>query len=147
MRALPLVLALAIAHGCTPRQVRITHRTGELMTGGGLIGLLATGVTAALLPSHEDTLATVGIGFIPVAVVGALLFITTDSASGRDREPKLTRRERHQLAAWELTKQAAVAARERDCTQVQAIAPRVRELFHTVVFMRDVAILRCLRER
>jgi hypothetical protein len=120
------------------------------MTGGGLIGILATGVTAAVLPSHEDTLTTVGIGFIPVAVIGALLFVSTDRAARRDREPKLTRRERHQLAAWELTKQAAAAARQRDCTQVQAIDPRVRELdhdFHTVVFMRDLAIQRCLRAR
>ncbi len=150
MRALPLVLVLAIAHGCTPRQVRTANRAGELATGAGLIGILVTGISAALIPSQEDTLTTVGIGFVPVAVLGALLYITTVHAGTPSREPKLTRRERHQLAAWELTKQAATAARVRDCTLVQAIAPRVRELdhdFHKVVFMRDVAIQRCLRER
>jgi len=92
----------------------------------------------------------VGLGFVPVAVLGALVYISTDERANEDRGPTLTRRERNRATAWELTKQAAGAAREQDCTQVQAIAPRVRELdfdFHTSVFMRDVAIQRCLRER
>jgi hypothetical protein len=62
--------------------------------------------------------------------------------------PEPTQRERKRAAAWELTKQAGDAARADDCTQVQAIAPRVRELdadFYVSVFMRDVAITRCLR--
>jgi hypothetical protein len=154
MRSSALTLAIAlwipIAHGCTSRQARVAHRAGEIATAGGLIGVLVTGVGAALVPSQEDTLTTVGVLFVPVAVLGALLYISTDGAVNRDRGPKLTRRERNQLAAWELTKQAATAARERDCTQVQAIAPRVFDLdhdFHKVVFMRDVAIQRCLRER
>ena len=152
MRALPLLLALSlpIAHGCTPRQIRIANRAGELTTGIGLAGVLATGTAAALIPSQEDNLPTAGIAFVPVAVLGALLYISTDSLTHRDRGPKLTRRERNQFAAWELTKQAATAAREQDCTQVQAIGPRVFDLdhdFHKVVFMRDVAIQRCLRER
>jgi hypothetical protein len=60
----------------------------------------------------------------------------------------ITRRERNRAAAWDLTKQAADAARREDCTEVQAIDPRVRDLdrdFHMSVFMRDVAIQRCLR--
>jgi hypothetical protein len=152
MRALPVLLALwiPIAHGCTPRQIRIANRAGEVGTGVGLGGVLLTGTAAALIPSQEDVLTTAGIAFVPVAVLGALLYISTYSRANRESAPALTRRERHQLAAWELTKQAAVAARQRDCTQVQAIAPRVFDLdhdFHTVVFMRDVAIQRCLRER
>ena len=154
MRSTALTLAIAlwipIAHGCTSRQTRVAHRAGEIATGGGLAGILVTGVSAALVPSHEDAILTVGLGFVPVAVLGALLYISTDGAVHRDRGPKLTKRERNQLAAWELTKQAATAAREQDCTQVQAIGPRVFDLdhdFHKVVFMRDVAIQRCLRER
>lgn len=152
MRALVggLAIALCLSCGCTQRQARGAHRAGEIATGGGLIGILAVGISASLLPAHEDTLTTVGIAFVPISVLGALLYITTDSAANREPTRELSRRERHQLAAWELTKQAAAAARAWDCTQVQAIAPRVRELdldFHVVVFMRDVAIQRCLRER
>jgi hypothetical protein len=154
MRSAALAIALAlwipIAHGCTSHQVRVAHRAGEVATAGGLVGILVTGVGAALIPSQEDNLTTVGVLFVPVALLGALVYISTDAATHRDRTPKLTRRERNQLAAWDLTKQAATAAREQDCTQVQAIAPRVFSLdhdFHKVVFMRDVAIQRCLRER
>lgn len=152
MRALPVLLALwiPIAHGCTPRQIRIANRAGEVSTGVGLVGILATGTAAVVLPSQEDALTTAGIAFVPVAVLGALLYVSTASGASKETAPALTRKERHQLAAWELTKQAATAARQRDCTQVQAIAPRVFDLdhdFHMVVFMRDVAIQRCLRER
>jgi hypothetical protein len=149
MRAAAVVLLLAC--GCTQTQARKAHRAGEIATAGGLVGVLAAGVAAALVPAHEDAIMTVGLGFVPVSVVGALVYIATDSkVNGDTGGPTMTRRERNRAAAWELTKQAADAARERDCTQVQAIAPRVRSLdmeFHVSVFMRDVAIQRCLRER
>ena len=147
MRSLALVLALA---ACTQAQAHRAHRGGEIATGAGLVGVLGCVTAASIVPAHEDALTTVGIAFIPVAVLGALVFISTNHIVERDREPPLTRRERHRRTAWELTKQAADAARVADCTQVQAIAPRVRELdleFHGVVFMRDIAIQRCLRER
>ena len=83
-------------------------------------------------------------------MIGALVYIATDSKATEESAPPLTRRERNRATAWELTKQAADAARGQDCTQVQAIDPRVRDLdmdFHVSVFMRDVAIQRCLRAR
>lgn len=154
MRALPILVGLAIApvltSGCTVRQARVAHRAGEIGLAGGLVGILASGAAAVAIPSQEDLFTTAGIAFIPVAVVGALLYIATDSKANEPPARQLSRRERRQEAAWELTKQAASAAREWDCTQVQAIDPRVRDLdhdFHTVVFMRDVAIQRCLRQR
>lgn len=148
MRAFAVVLVLA--GGCTQTQARKAHRAGEVATAGGLIGVLTAGVVASLDPAHEDTIMAVGLGFVPISVVGALVYVATDSKANEDPGPTLTRRERNRATAWELTKQAADAARDRDCTQVQAIAPRVRELdldFHVSVFMRDVAIQRCLRER
>ena len=148
MRAVAVVLALTC--GCTQAQARKAHRAGEIATAGGLIGVLACGVVAALDPAHEDTIMTVGLGFVPISVFGALVYISTDKRANEDTGPMLTRRERNRATAWELTKQAADAARSQDCTQVQAIAPRVRDLdldFHVSVFMRDVAIQRCLRER
>ena len=147
MRVVVVVLVLA---GCTQAQARKAHRAGEVTTAGGLLGVLACGVTAALDPAHEDIIMKTGLAFVPISVLGALVYISTDSRANEDPGPTLTRRERNRAAAWELTKQAADAARSQDCTQVQAIAPRVRDLdqeFHLGVFMRDVAIQRCLRER
>jgi hypothetical protein len=148
MRAVAVVLAIGC--GCTQAQARKAHRAGEVATAGGLIGVLACGVVASLDPMHEDTILAVGLGFVPVSLLGALVYISTDKRANEEAPPQLTRRERNRAAAWELTKQAANAARSEDCTQVQAIAPRVRDLdldFHVSVFMRDVAIQRCMRER
>jgi len=146
-----LVVLLVIGGGCSRTQVRQIHRAGEVATAGGLIGIVASGMAAAIVPRHEDTIMTVGLAFVPVSIIGALLYITTDEKDDEARGPTLlTRRERNRAAAWDLTQQAASAARVQDCTQVQAIAPRVRELdvdFHLAVFMRDVAIQRCLRGR
>jgi hypothetical protein len=148
MRLVAVVFVLAT--GCSQTQARKAHRAGEVATAGGLIGVLTAGVVASLVPAHEDAIMTVGLGFVPISIVGALVYISTDSKVNGDHEgPTMTRRERNRATAWELTKQAEDAARDQDCTQVQAIAPRVRELdldFHVSVFMRDVAIQRCLRE-
>jgi hypothetical protein len=103
------------------------------------------------VPSHKDAILTGGLVFVPISVLGAMVYIATDKqAMATEHTPTLTRRERRRIEAWELTKQAKEAARSADCTQVQAIDPRVKDLdfdFHGVVFMRDVAIQRCLRER
>lgn len=148
LRALAVVLVIGC--GCSRAQARKAHRAGEVAAAGGLVGMLACGVAASLVPRHEDPIMTVGLAFVPVSLVGALLYIVTDDNTHDDHAPTLTRRERERATAWELTQQAASAARMQDCTQVQAIAPRVRDLdidFHVAVFMRDVAIQRCLRER
>ncbi|HEY5947453.1 MAG TPA: hypothetical protein VIV40_18245 [Kofleriaceae bacterium] len=149
MRVVAVVLALA--GGCTQTQARKAHRAGEVATAGGLIGVLTAGVVASLVPAHEETIMNVGLAFVPISVLGALVYIATDGKVNEESAaPAMTRRERNRAAAWELTKQAAGAARDQDCTQVQAIDPRVRDLdveFHVSVFMRDVAIQRCLRAR
>ncbi len=149
LRALAVVLVIGC--GCSRTQARKVHRAGEVATAGGLVGVLACGVAASLLPQHERPIMTAGLAFVPISLVGALLYIATDEKARDDHHgPTLTLRERERATAWELTQQAASAARMEDCTQVQAIAPRVRELdmdFHVSVFMRDVAIQRCLRQR
>lgn len=146
-----LAVAAVVVVGCSQTQARRAHRAAEVTTAGGLCGVLVAGVAAALVPSHDDQIMTVGFAFVPVSLVGALVYVATDhDATEEHGEPALTRRERNRAAAWQLTQQAADAARMQDCTQVQAIAPRVRELdmdFHLAVFMRDVAIVRCLRQR
>lgn len=112
--------------------------------------MLAAGVTASAFPAHDTEIMTVGLAFVPISLIGALVFIATDEKANEQPPPFRTRRERRREEAWELTKQAKQAARSADCTQVQAIDPRVKDLdfdFYGVVFMRDVAIQRCLRER
>jgi hypothetical protein len=148
MRSVALLLVVATA--CTTPQARKAHRAGELGAAGGLVGMLGAGITAAAVPSHDTEILTVGIAFVPISVIGALVYIATDDKANEDHGPMPTRRERRRAEAWELTKQAEQAARERDCAQVEAIDPRVRDLdleLHGVVFMRDVAIQRCLRGR
>ncbi|HUS30913.1 MAG TPA: hypothetical protein VMZ53_20525 [Kofleriaceae bacterium] len=152
MRRLSLLLlatlSLVSTSGCTTPQARRAHRAGEVAAAGGLVGMLAAGVTASAIPAHDTQILTVGLAFIPISIIGALVFIATDDKANEHAAPYLTRRERHRAEAWELTKQAAAAARSADCTQVQAIDPRVRDLdleFHGIVFLRDVAIRRCLR--
>ena len=142
-------VVLAFACSCTQAQVRSAHRVSEIATAAGLVGLLACGVGAVLDPADDKTILEVGLVFVPVSVFGALLYITTvDHQQPHAEAQVVTLRERHRAAAWELTKQAADAARAEDCSRVQAIDPRVRDLdidFHGAVFMRDVAIQRCLR--
>lgn len=146
-RVAALVAVLATA--CTTPQARRAHRAGEVATAAGLIGMLVAGTAASITPSHDQAILTAGLVFVPISLVGALVYIATDKqAMEQTHAPTLTRRERRRQEAWELTKQAGLAAREQDCTQVEAIDPRVRDLdfdFHVSVFMRDAAIQRCLR--
>jgi hypothetical protein len=148
MRSTALFLVGVLGSGCTTPQARRAHRAGEVATAGGLLAMLAAGVSASAFPSHDDEIMKVGLTFVPISILGALVFISTDSQAGEHPGPHVTRRERRRAEAWELTKQAATAARSADCSQVQAIDPRVRELdveFHGEVFLGDIAIRRCLR--
>jgi hypothetical protein len=55
-----------------------------------------------------------------------------------------------QARAWDLTKQAAAAARRDDCTTANLLVGQVLEIdadFHATVTMRDVAIKRCVAPR
>jgi len=145
MRALAVVFAFAC--GCTHGQLRKVHHVSEVTTGGALVGILACGTIAAFDQMHEGTILAIGVVFVPIAILGAFTYVATDSEAHHEVTPEPTQRERKRAAAWELTKEAATAARGDDCTQVQAIAPRVRELdadFYVSVFLRDVAIARCL---
>ena len=107
-------------------QARKAHRAGEVTTAGGLIGMLAPDRRVAESPAHDDGDPDGGLAFVPISVLGALVYIATDSdARTRHRGADSERRERRRADAWELTKQAEHAARRGDCTQVQAIEPRV----------------------
>jgi len=58
-----------------------------------------------------------------------------------------TPEEKQRIAAWDLTKQAEAAARKDDCAQVKELSVRVAAIdadFQASVFLRDVAIDRCM---
>ncbi|MBV8760473.1 MAG: hypothetical protein JO257_24490 [Deltaproteobacteria bacterium] len=141
MRCVALVLVAA----CTTGQVRTAHRVGAVMTGAGLIGIIGTVGTAELLPDDHSTILRVGIAFVPLAVVGALLYAATDSTVNAPEAPDV-RADRTADLAMDLAKQAKHAARRGDCAEVLALEPRVRELDAGIYrrFRRDDVIKTCL---
>jgi hypothetical protein len=145
-----VVVAIAFASACTTPQARTTRSVAEASTAIALGGLLASIVAAQVVPDDAHEFTTIGVVFVPVSVMSALVYVVADSVVAKSPpESVTTRRERRRLVAWELTKQAAAASRLGDCSQVQALDPRVRDLdaeLHLVVFMRDVAIRRCLAQ-
>ena len=123
------------------------HTGGAVALTGGLFGILGAITVAEIVPSHASAATNAGIVFVPIAVLGALMYAATDSTvNGGDREPALTPRERAFAAAYELAREAKHAARRGDCAEVQAIEPRVHDLDEVVYrkFLHDEIIRTCL---
>jgi len=136
---------VALVTACTTGQVRTTHRAGEIMAGAGLIGIMGAVATAELVPDEHSAILRTGIAFVPVAVVGALLYAATDSTVNRPETPDVSA-DRNADLAMDLAKQAKHAARRGDCAEVVALEPRVRELDAGIYrrFRRDKVIGTCL---
>ena len=136
---------VALTAACTTGQVRTAHHAGEIMAGAGLIGIMGAVATAELLPDDHSLVLRTGIAFVPVAVVGALLYAATDSTVNRPETPD-ARPDRNADLAMDLAKQAKHAARRGDCAEVLALEPRVRELDAGIYrrFRRDKVIGTCL---
>ena len=69
------------------------------------------------------------------------------AARGLDEQRRAAKDRRRHTWAWDLTKTAAQSARDGNCDQVRSLEGEVRTLdpdLHATVFMRDVAIKRCL---
>jgi hypothetical protein len=137
------VLALA---ACTAGQARTAHRAGEVSAAAGIFGILGTVGLAEAVPGHDTTILHVGMVFIPVTVVGALVYAATDSTVNKSTPPEVSD-DRPRDTAMALAKQAKHAARRGDCAEVLALEPRVRELdagiYHR--FRHDVVIKTCLQ--
>ena len=139
-----LALVLCVA-ACTSRQARSAHRAGEFMTAGGLIGLMATVAVAELDQDDHSAILHGGLAFVPVAIVGALMYAATDATVNHPEAPHVSA-DRSADTAMALSKDAKHAARRGDCAEVLALEPRVRELDAAIYrrFRRDDVIRTCL---
>jgi len=141
-----LVLAASLA-GCTASQARVAKRAGEITAAAALVGLLGTVIAAEAWRDEHKQLLEGGIVFVPISVAGVGVYIACDSMLGS--EDDATPPSAHTStwnAAMDLAKEAKHAARGGDCSEVQAIEPRVREL-DTDVYLRfanDAVIRTCL---
>ncbi len=156
------LIVAALAGGCTTRQK---------VAGGGVgLAVVGLGLTFSTETRSEDQVGTkekVGItllltGLVTLFVAAAL---EESEASAHPREvtisrtaPDAARAEPAEQAAavrarqkreqaWALTKQAQEAARTDDCTKVTELSAQVGALdaeFFADVFMKDVAVQRCL---
>jgi hypothetical protein len=159
-----VVLTLVLlTNGCANRMAGLAAvGTGGTASCVGLFMLFAS-LFPPDDPSKDDshdlhvrgTILTIG-GAV-LAISGAIML---ERALRQDIEPppastpapvsEAERLEMQRLVreeAWQLTKECAEAARHYDCGPARRNAPRVESLdadFYTIVFMRDVAIARCL---
>ena len=174
MRVTVVVLALGVAGCSFAGTVTYQHHGDRveckadigvpiLDTGIAVAGLV-TGIVMYRAIDEDSWFADVDRAMaITPLVIGGLAAVAaihgfSDVGSCRDRN-RLVRAHQHATeqaararaasrdAAWQRTQQAASAARSGDCATAVAADGEVRALdgeFHTTVFVRDVAIARCL---
>ena len=147
MRALPVVVVLSLlAGGCTGPQAHRTRRPAELAIGASLAGVMLGSLAIAALPGEKSILIPVVATFGGLAVVSAIVFGVA-YANDPGPPPPPPPPPDHRGEAWTLTQQAQAAARAGDCATVRSLDAQVGQLdasFHAAVFVRDVAIARCL---
>ena len=141
-----IVLALT-ASACGYQKSQRTMHYAEMTIVGSLVGVLASsiGVAATAGTGAKDVLVGVDVGCGVVATGALVTYLVADLYD--EDEPKGTAQQRADEEAWQMTKRAREAARKGDCDRVKKIEPALAakdKSFHDVVFMRDVAIAKCL---
>ena len=138
-------LALVLCAACTASQATQAHRAGEIAAAGGLIGIMADVGISYAFPDDQSTILKAGIGFVPVVVIGALVYIATDGIVNKTAAPDV-REDRTRDTAMDFAKEAKHAAERGDCAEVLAIGGRLRDLDAAIYrrFRRDKDIRRCL---
>lgn len=137
-----VAVAACLAAGCagTPKANR---RRAEYAIGGSLLGVIASSLMMAAVPQGKPVLIPIAITFGGLAVASTVAYLVVDSRiedapAGPPPKPN---------PAWDYTQKAQAAARAGRCDEVRDLDVTVMALdkdFHAVVFMRDVAIKRCL---
>ncbi len=125
-------------------------RYSQFAIVGSLVGVGVSSGMVAAAPS--DTVKNVGVGldvgFGALTLAAVVVYLIADLNDVP--EPTQSAQQRAQQQAWDMTKRAREAARTGDCGRVKKIAPAVKDAdpsFYDVVFMRDVAIQRCMTGR
>lgn len=159
-RCVAVVASGALALGCSHGAAK-----GGVIAGVGITSIGIAMAAGAFGPGGETDPEDVA--FIPLTVgilVGTIsLFIMLSTKDPDEkpeaaaappapppappRDPELERARRDRARAWELTQQAAAAARADDCVRTAQFGAEVATLdaeFHATVFARDAAIARCL---
>ncbi len=147
LAALSLALTVALLAGGCGAQAAKTRRRAELGIGISLAGVLATSLVIAAAPSTKPESIVVTAIFGGLAVASAVVYGVAFANEPPPPPPPPPPPDR-KPEAWALTQQAQTAARGNDCDTVKRLSESVAALdveFHTVVFMRDVAIAVCLR--
>ena len=157
---LPITLALALA-SCNTRQ-----RIGGAAVGVTVVGLGLTYSNDSRSDEEVGTQGKVGITMILVGLVTLFVVAAIDESANEpppkeikiatrgttavqraEEQAALTNQQRR-AQAWDLTKQAQAAARENDCAKVTELSAQVGALdaeFYADLFLKDVAIQRCLQ--
>ena len=141
-----LVLGLALSvtlAGCTHANAPKARLAGEILSIGGVIGLVGGGLLSRYTGHTADVLS----GFSLMSATGIGLYAAGELTDPQFGPAPETREHMHRRWAKILTERAAGAAREGNCKRVRRLEKRVdvynREV-HDFVFMRDPEIVRCL---
>jgi hypothetical protein len=164
------VLALLLLTSCSfaltnapePHRPCPTSRTPPLLDAATAVA--AAGLSIAFVVTGDEnyaesdaagyaTLAGLSAGLVAIAATRGFSNVGECREHNRDVEEEQLAAKRPRgvpqarLDAWEQTKQAEAAARTGDCATVVSLEKVVRTTdpeLHATVFMRDVAIVRCL---
>jgi|LNFM01.1.fsa_nt_gb hypothetical protein len=156
IRSCALVVAASTATaGCTVSRNQKVALGGAASTIAGTI-VLATDETDTMPPSRDpatDYKSSVGGLFV---IGGLIVLFTAAAMEERLHEPKpvvITMADVSRVdqqardEAWQLSKAAFVAARQGNCDTVVALSRAIKDLdwdMHLTVFLRDVAVQKCL---
>jgi hypothetical protein len=141
-------LAASLLVGCAGPQAIKTRRYAELSLGASLLGVLAGGLAIAALPGEKPILIPITVAFGGLAVASVIVYgVAFANSPPAEPPPPPPALPDHRAEAWALTQEAQAAARTGDCERVKMLGEMVRQFdagVHDSVFMRDVAIARCL---
>lgn len=151
-RSVAVVLVCTLGLGCGPTMTRVGIASG--------IGITAIGVALATGQFKGGETDPKDVAWLPLSVglvilIPSVIMLLSEKpepaakpAQAPAPDPAAPQRDQTRAHAWELTKQAAAAARASDCPTAVRLDAEVKALdvdFHETVFLRDAAIARCLQ--